>query len=66
MKTMAQAKIGSSVKVFLYDRGGRGSDVVTEADLSEILDYTNYGDDATRVVIYTAGGTLRMIYIIQE
>ncbi len=59
-------EIGSSVKVFLYDRGGRGSDVVTEADLSEILDYTNYGDDATRVVIYTAGGTLRMIYIIQE
>ncbi len=59
-------EIGSSVKVFSYDRGGRNSDVVTEADLSEVLDYETYGDDATRVIIYTASGTLRMIYIIYE
>ena len=58
--------ISSSVKVFYYDRGGRNSDVVTEADLSEILPYDEYGDDATRVIIYTASGTLRMIYIIAE
>ncbi len=59
-------EIGSSVKVFSYDRGGRNSDVVTEADLSEILDYETYGEDATRVIVYTASGTLRMIYIINE
>lgn len=59
-------EIGSSVKVFYYDRGGRNSDVVTEADLSEILPYVDYGDDATRVVIYTASGTLRMIYILAD
>lgn len=58
--------IGSSVKVFSYDRGGRSSDVVAEADLSEILPYSEYGDDATRVIVFTASGTLRMIYIIQE
>lgn len=59
-------EIGSSVKVFSYDRSGKNSDVVTEADISEILDYDNYGDDATRVIAYTASGTLRMIYIIFE
>ena len=59
-------EIGSSVKIFSYDRGGRSSDVATDVDLSEVLDYTNYGEDATRAIIYTAGGTLRMIYIIHE
>lgn len=59
-------EIGSSVKVFSYDRGGRNSDVVTDADISDILDYDTYGDDATRVIVYTASGTLRMIYIITE
>lgn len=59
-------EIGSSVKVFSYDRSGRNSDVVTEADLSEVLSYSEYGEDASRVIIYTAGGTLRMIYIIAE
>ena len=59
-------EIGSSVKVFSYDRGDRNSDVVTEADLSEILDYETYGEDATRVIVYTASGTLRMVYIINE
>lgn len=58
--------ISSSVKVFSYDRGGRNSDVVTEADLSEVLDYATYGEDASRVIIYTASGTLRMIYIITD
>ncbi len=60
--------ITSSVKVFSFDRGGRSSDVVTDADLSEVLPYNEYGDDATRVIIYTAGSgnSLRMIYIIHE
>ncbi len=56
--------IGSSVKVFYFDRSGRSSDVVTEADLSEILDYVDYGEDASRVITYSASGTLRMVYII--
>lgn len=59
-------EIGSSVKVFSFDRGGRNSEVVTDADLSEVLSYSDYGDDATRVIIYTATGSLRMIYIIHE
>ncbi len=59
-------EIGSSVKVFYYDRGGRSSEVVTEADLSEILPAVDYENDATRVVVFTASGTLRMIYIIAE
>ncbi len=59
-------EIGSSVKVFSYDRSGKNNDVVTEADITEILDYDNYGEDATRVIAYTASGTLRMIYIIFE
>ncbi len=59
-------EIGSSVKVFQFDRSSRNADVITEADLSEILDYENYEDDATRVIVFTASGTLRMIYIINE
>ncbi|MBR5535007.1 MAG: S-layer homology domain-containing protein [Clostridia bacterium] len=63
-KSSITEEISSSVKVFSYDRGGRNSDVVTDADLSEVLDYTNYGEDASRVIIYTSSGSLRMIYII--
>ncbi len=58
--------ISSSVKVFAYDRSGRNSDVIAEASLEEILPYVDYGDDATRVIAYTASGTLRMVYIINE
>lgn len=56
--------INSSVKIFMYDRGGRNSEVLTEVDISEILDYETYGEDASRVITYSASGTLRMIYII--
>lgn len=58
--------IGSSVNVFSYDATARNSTVskLTREDLSEILDYANYGDDATRVITYSSGGTLRMIYIV--
>lgn len=59
-------EIGSSVKVFGFDRGGRNSEVMTDVDLNEILDYETYGEDATRVIIYTASGTLRMIYIVTD
>lgn len=63
---MITEEIGSSVKVFYYDRGARNSEVVTDADINEILSYENYGNDASRVIVYTASGTLRMIYIIAE
>ena len=58
--------LNSSVKVFYYDRNGRSSDVVPEAELSDILTYSEYGNDATRVVTYSASATLRMIYILGE
>lgn len=58
--------IGSSVKVFRYNRNSKNGDLETGVDLEEILDYKNYGDDATRVITYSASGTLRMIYIIEE
>jgi hypothetical protein len=58
--------IGSSVKVFRYNRNLKNGDLETGVDLEEILDYENYGDDATRVITYSASGTLRMIYIIEE
>ncbi len=63
-KGFISEEIGSSVKVFSFDRSGRNSDVVTDADLTEVLSYSEYGDDATRVIVYTATGSLRMIYII--
>ncbi len=58
--------IGSSVKVFYYDTTARNADVVTDAELSEILPYIEYGESATRVITYSASGTLRMVYIIGE
>lgn len=56
--------IGSSVKVFYYDSTSKNSNIETDLELSEILPYSEYGDDATRVITYSASGTLRMIYII--
>ncbi|MBQ6795788.1 MAG: S-layer homology domain-containing protein [Clostridia bacterium] len=64
--TVVSKSIGSSVKVFSFDRGGRNSDVQTDVDMSEILPYSEYGEDATRVIIFTASASLRMIYIIHE
>lgn len=58
--------IGSSVKVFLFDRGARNSEVQTDVSLEEILDYENYDESATRVITYSASSTLRMIYIIED
>lgn len=63
---VVERPITSSVKVFYYDRGGRNSEVITDADLTEILPYDEYGDDATRVITYSSSLTLRMIYIIAE
>lgn len=56
--------IGSSVRVFYYDRSGRNSTVEKDAELSEILPYVDYGESATRVITYSTSGTLRMVYII--
>lgn len=56
--------IGSSVKVFYYDSSAKNSDIETDVELTDILPYDDYGVDATKVITYSASGTLRMIYII--
>ncbi len=56
--------IGSSVKVFYYDSSSKNGDIETDVELTEILPYDEYGENATRVITYSASGTLRMIYII--
>ncbi len=57
--------IPKSIPVFYYDRTGRKSEVITNADLSEIVVYdADYPEDATKVITCSAGTTLQMIYIV--